>query len=358
MAAPAARPTRAHLRLLQELTEAVGVSGWEGPVRAIVRKHVEPHADSLRVDSMGNLLATRRGAGRRRLRVMVAAHMDEVGVMLVSISNEGLFKFETVGSIDDRQLLGKPVWVGEKRIPGVIGAKPIHLMDEEETQQTVKVESMAIDIGAKNKTAAEGKAKPGDRAAFATRFRRLGPSMRAKALDNRLGVASLIELVQNPPDGIELLAAFTVQEEVGLRGARVAAFSLDPQAALALDCTPAYDLPTWDGQENTAYNARLGAGPAIYAADSRTLAHPGLLEHFVRTAQTQGIPYQIRQPGGGGTDAGMMHLAREGIPSLSLSTPARYAHTAAGIARLSDWRDTVRLAHAALSSLTARVLRR
>lgn len=358
MTAPSARPTRAQLRLLQELTEVIGVSGGEEPVRAIVRKHVTPHADSLRVDSMGNLLVTRRGAGRRRLRVMVAAHMDEVGMMLVSTSSEGHFKFETVGFIDSRQLLGKPVWVGEKRVPGVIGAKPIHLMDEEETRQTVKVESMAIDVGAKNKAAAEGKAKLGDRAAFATRLRRMGPSIRAKALDNRLGVAALIELVQNPPAGIELLAAFTVQEEVGLRGARVAAFSLDPQAALALDCTPAYDLPAWDGTENTAYNARLGAGPALYAADSRTLAHPGLLEHFIQTAEAEGIPYQIRQPGGGGTDAGMIHLAREGIPSLSMSTPARYTHTAAAIARLSDWRDTVRLAHAALSGLTARELRR
>ncbi|HEX9675509.1 MAG TPA: hypothetical protein VGA07_05990, partial [Anaerolineales bacterium] len=158
--------------------------------------------------------------------------------------------------------------------------------------------------------------------------------------------------------GIELLAAFTVQEEVGLRGARVAAFSLDPQAALALDCTPAYDLPSWDGEENIAYNTRLGSGPAIYAADGRTLAHPGLLEHFIHTAQSQELPFQIRQPGGGATDAGVIHVARSGIPSLSLSTPARYPHSAAGIASLSDWRDTVRLAHAALSTLTERMLRR
>jgi len=358
MPAPAARPTRAHLRLLQDLTEAIGVSGAEGPVRAIVRKQVEPHADTVKVDALGNLLVNRRGAGRVRLRVMVSAHMDEVGMMVVSVSSEGLLKFEAVGSIDDRQLLGKPVWVGADRLPGFIGAKPIHLMGEDETGQTVKVESMSIDIGSGSKTAAEAKVKPGDRATFATRFRRLGPSVMAKALDDRLGVATLIELVQNPPDGIELLAAFTVQEEVGLRGARAAAFSLDPQAALALDCTPANDLPSWDGEENIAYNTRLGNGPAIYAADGRSLAHPGLLEHFIHTAESQGLAFQIRQPGGGATDAGVIHVARSGIPSLSLSTPARNPHSAAGIASLSDWRDTARLAHAALSTLTERTLRR
>jgi endoglucanase len=358
MPPPAARPTRAHLRLLQELSEAVGVSGAEGPVRAIVRKQVEPYADSIRVDALGNLLVTSRARGRRRLRVMASAHTDEVGMMVVAIGSEGLLKFERVGSIDERLLPGKPVWVGADRHPGFIGAKPIHLMSDEETEQTIKVDSMTIDIGAADKAAAEAKVKPGDRAAFATPFRRLGPSIMGKAMDNRLGVAALIELVRDPPDGIELLAAFTVQEEVGLRGARVAAHTLDPQAALVLDCTPAYDLPNWDGEENTAYNTRLGAGPAIYAADARALAHPGLLEHFINTAARMGLPYQIRQPGGGATDAGVIHLAREGIPSLSLSTPARYPHGSAGIARLSDWRNTVRLAYAALAGLTPGVLRR
>jgi endoglucanase len=358
MPAPTARPSAAHLRLLKELTETVAVSGAEGPLRAIVRRQVEPHAESVRVDAMGNLLVTRRGPGRRRLRVMVSAHMDEVGMMVVAVTGEGLLKFEKVGSIDDRHLLGKPVWVGTDRIPGFIGAKPIHLMGKEEAEQAVKADSMTIDIGASDKAAAEARVRPGDWATFATPFRRLGQTIAAKALDNRLGVAALIELVQNPPPGIELLAAFTVQEEVGLRGARVAAYSLDPQAALALDCTPANDLPTWDGEENTDYNTRLGAGPAIYAADGRTLAHPGLLEHFIRTAERRKIPYQIRQPGGGATDAGVIHLVREGIPSLSLSVPGRYPHSPAGLASLADWRNTLKLAYAALTTLTPAVLRR
>ena len=352
------RPSTAHLRLLKNLSEAIGVSGAERDVREIVREHVEPLADEIQTDAMGNLLVTRKGPGRRRLRVMLAAHMDEVGFIVVSVGSEGQLKFDRVGGLDARQLLGKPVWIGKDRLPGVIGGKPIHLATRDELKQTVKVESMAIDIGVSKKQTAEGKVKIGTVATFATPFRRIRGTVRGKALDDRLGVTILAELLEHPPEGIELQAAFTVQEEVGLRGARIAAHALQPDVAIALDCTPARDLPTWDGEENTQYNARLGLGPAIYAADGRTLAHPGLLRHLVDTAEAAEIPYQIRQPGGGGTDAGAIHLSREGIPSISVSVPARYIHTAESMATVSDWRNAVRLVDAAVSSLSRSVLRR
>jgi endoglucanase len=188
---------------------------------------------------------------------------------------------------------------------------------------------------------------------FATRFQRLGPSLRAKALDNRLGVATLIELVKSPPENIDLLAAFTVQEEVGLRGAQVAAYALDPHLAVVLDSTPANDLPAWDGQENLRFNTRLGAGPAIYVADRATLSDPRLVRHFANTAEVFHIPFQFRQPGGGGTDAGAIHKQRAGIPSLSISVPGRYPHTAAGLSRLSDWENTLALVYTGLASLPA-----
>jgi endoglucanase len=353
-----ARPSAAHLRLLKNLTEAVGVSGAESEIRKIVRDHVESLSDEIRTDAMGNLLAIRKGPGRRRMRVMLAAHMDEVGFMVVSAGSEGGLNFDTVGGLDARQLLGKPVWIGKERLPGVIGGKPVHLASRDELKQIMKVESMQIDIGASKKDAAEGKVKIGTPATFATSFHRFRGTVRGKALDDRLGVTVLAELLEHPPEGIELQAAFTVQEEVGLRGARIAAHALNPDVAIALDCTPAGDLPTWDGEENTQYNAKLGHGPAIYAADSRTLAHPRLLRHLVETAEASEIPYQIRQPGGGGTDAGSIHLTREGIPSISVSVPARYIHTAASIAYISDWRNTVRLLHAAVSTLSRPVLQR
>ena len=171
---------------------------------------------------------------KERMRVMLTAHMDEVGFMLVSDEGEGLFRFETIGGIDVRQLPGKAVLVGREHVPGVIGARPIHLTTREENKQKIPLDALRIDTGP-----GTSKVKPGEYASFATRFRRTGPSLMAKALDNRLGVATLIELLKHAPAGIDLLAAFTVQEEIGLRGAKVAAYALNPDMGIALDATPA-----------------------------------------------------------------------------------------------------------------------
>ena len=344
------------LNLLERLCNACAISGDEGELRAIVLEEVQALADELKIDALGNVLLTRRGRGEPRLRVMLAAHMDEVGLMLTNDEDDGIFRFDVVGGLDVRQLAGKAVLVGKNHVPGVIGAKPIHLTTPDERKKTITLETLRIDIGPGN----SGKVKIGDRAAFATAFARLGPSVRAKALDDRLGVATLIELVKHAPDNIDLLAAFTVQEEIGLRGARVAAYVFDPHIGIALDSTPAYDLPPHDAgesdSENTRYNTRLDAGPAIYVADRSTLSDPRLIRHFVQTAEAAGIPYQFRQPGGGGTDAGAIHKQRAGIPSLSVSVPGRYAHSAAGIARIEDWQNTLALVHTALASLTPDIL--
>jgi len=147
-----------------------------------------------------------------------------------------------------------------------------------------------------------------------------------------------------------------VQEEVGLRGAKVAAYAFDPDLAIAVDSTPANDLPAWDGEENTAYNTKLGLGPAIYVADGGTLSDPRLIRHLTATAEAEVIPYQLRQPGGGGTDAGAIHKQRAGIPSVSVSVPGRYAHSAASIARIEDWKNTLALLHAALSQMPPELL--
>jgi endoglucanase len=342
----------AQIKLLERLTNACAVSGDENEVRTIVLEQIRPLVDEARVDALGNVLATRRGQVEPRLRVLLAAHMDEVGFIITHHDDNSFFRFETVGGIDARYLAGKPVWVGKEHIPGVIGAKPIHLTSSEERRQAISLDALRIDVGPGNGS----KVKQGDRAAFATSFTRLGPSLRAKALDNRLGVATLIELVKHAPPNIDLLAAFTVQEEVGLRGAGVAAYALDPDLAIILDSTPAYDLPTWDGSENVRYNTRLGAGPAIYIADRRTLSDPRLVRHLVETAEAASLPYQIRQPGGGGTDAGEVHKRRAGIPSVSVSVPGRYPHTPASIARLSDWKNTLALVYAALVRLEPKLL--
>lgn len=341
------------LDLLEKLCNATAVSGDEHEVRQIVLEEIRPIADDLKIDALGNVLAARSGQGENRVRVMLAAHMDEIGFMIVKKHDDDLFEFERVGGIDERQLPGKPVLVGRDHIPGVIGAKPIHMTTAKERKNKIELSSLRIDLGPD----IGSKVKPGDRAIFATRFEVLGPSIRAKALDNRLGVATLIELLKHAPDNIDLLAAFTVQEEVGLRGAGVAAYAFDPDMAIAVDSTPAYDLPHWDTEDqNVQYNTRLDAGPAIYVMDRATIADQRLVALLTETGDKEGIPYQRRQPGGGGTDAGAIHKSRSGIPSISVSVPSRYAHTAAGIARLDDWANTLHLLHAALSRVTPDLL--
>jgi endoglucanase len=174
----------------------------------------------------------------------------------------------------------------------------------------------------------------------------------AKSIDDRVGVATLIELFRHAPPNLDLCAAFSVQEEIGLRGAKVAAQYFQPDLAIAIDSTPAYDLPLHDGTENVAYNTKLGLGPAIYVADSSTLHDPRLVRFLQDTAQAEGIPCQLRQPGGGGTDSGAIQRALAGIPTVSVSVPHRYTHSPISIARLEDWKNTLKLLHAALKRMT------
>ena len=343
--------------MLERLCNACAVSGNESEVRKIVLEHVKPYASEVRLDALGNVLAIRPGRSEQLLRVMVAAHMDEVGLMLVDHEGEGIFRFDIIGGLNVAQLAGKHVLVGRQHVPGVIGP-PIHFSDEEDWNKKILLDDLRIDVSPDNAS----RVKIGDYATFATTFTRLSSSLRGKAMDDRIGVATLLELLRNAPPNIDLLAAFTVQEEIGLRGARVAGYTLNPDLALILDCTPARDLPAWEGdsqaagQENGLYNARLGAGPAIYISDASTIHDPRLIRHLVETAEQLHIPYQIRQPGGGGTDAGAVHRQRAGIPSISMSVPGRYIHTPATIIRLEDWKNLLKLAHAALSRLTPAVL--
>jgi endoglucanase len=351
------------LAFVAQLSNAVAVSGDEGVVRRLILDAIRPHVDEVKVDALGNLLAVKRSRSRNAQRVLVAAHMDEVGFMVTGHDADGSLKFDLVGGVDERILPGKPVLVraNGSLFRGVIGAAPVHVLSPEQRHNVVKAKALRIDLGAENADAAKKLVKAGDRGTFATEFQVLGEgaarSLRGKALDDRLGCATLVELLQNGPYPCELHAAFTVQEEVGLRGARVIGYAVDPAAAFALDCTPAHDLPpSLDERENVRYNTRLGLGPAIYVSDASTLHDQRLIRYLRATAQKAGRPYQMRQPGSGSTDAGAIHVARAGIPSVSVSVPGRYLHTPAALARLADWRNTVALIQAALSGWSAKVL--
>ena len=337
------------LDLLKRLSHAAGVSGDEGEVRAIILELVKPLADDVKVDALGNVIAFKAGKGEKRMRVMLDAHMDEIGMMVTQDDGNGLYQFTTVGSVDIRQLPGKPVLIGKDHTPAVIGARAIHLTTAAERKVKIPLDTLRLDIGLVPENS--GKIKAGDYAVFATQFESNGFNIRGKALDDRLGVAILIELLKTPLDSIDLYAVFSTQEEIGGRGARVAAYSINPDLAIAVDSTPANDFPAEEGEENAMYNTRLGEGAAVYMMDRATISNPRLVQHFFQTAEKYGISYQRRQAYGGGTDAGAIHLQRGGIPSISVSVPGRHAHTAAGLAYISDWQATIDLIYAVLVDL-------
>ena len=342
------------IQLIEKLSNACGIAGQENEIRKIVLEEIKPYADDIRTDAMGNVLAIKKAKKDAALKVMVAAHMDEVGFLILKEAEEGLYHFAIVGGIDPRTIPGKKVLIGEKHIQAIIGAVPIHLTTADERSRTIPVDQLRMDTGiGKNSDV-----KPGDYATFDTKFSKYGDTIRGKAFDDRLGVANLIQLLKNAPDTIELQAAFTVQEEIGLRGAKTAAFALNPDVAFVLDTTASRDLPTHDGEENVLYNAKIGQGPALYASDAATISDPRLLRMVMSVAELNQIPYQIRQPGKGGTDAGSIHKSRAGVPTLSMSVPCRHIHTAIGIARIEDWQNTLNLILAVLQNCDSTILDR
>jgi endoglucanase len=258
-----------------------------------------------------------------------------------------------VGGIDARLLPGVLLSVGPERIPGVIGVKPIHLVQQEESRKVATIEQLVVDVGAKNKDEAKALAPLGTNATFATQFRELGPTVRGKAFDDRAGCAVMVEILRGEPFSFDLWAAFTVQEEVGLRGARIAAYTIKPDCAFVLEGTVADDLPK---DKDTSPTTELGKGPAITVMDRSFIADRRLVRQLTSTAEALDIPYQIKQPGIGGTDAGAIHTTREGVPSVTVAVPCRYIHSPVALLSLDDYEDTVRLMRESLSRLTYRTL--
>ncbi|MGE5603767.1 MAG: M42 family metallopeptidase [Nitrososphaerales archaeon] len=348
--------------LLGRLSETFGPSGNEKAVRNLVREEIQASVDRIDVDAMGNLIAFKVGTGGEpRLRVMLAAHMDEVGFMITKVNKNGTLSF-SARSIDPRLLLAKRLVIGDGRVPGIIGAPVPHLQKGDAASRVVEAEDLFIDIGASDDKAANGKIKVGDYATFATPFAILSedpnwPTVRGKAFDDRVGCTSLIALLKGERYPVDVYGAFTVQEEVGLRGARVAGHRVDPQAAFALEGTVCDDLPR-PPDEDTTPVTQLGAGPAITLMDRSMIAHPGLVRLLQETADSEGIRVQYKAPGLGGTDGGAIHLARGGVPSIAVAVPCRYIHGPASILNLNDLEATVRLMDAALRRISPRHLAR
>jgi putative aminopeptidase FrvX len=338
--------------MLEELSNAFGPSGCEHEVRNILARALRDTVDDLQTDALGNLIAYKRGTGPEpRLRVMVDAHTDEVGMMITRIEKNGLLGFRAVGGIDDRLLMAKGIVVGDKRLPGIITAPPIHLTKPDQRKKVIKIDQLVIDIGASSDDEARRLVKIGDYATFDTRFQVLDQgglrTVKGKAFDDRIGCAVAVALAE-ADYAIDLYLSFSTQEEVGLRGARVAAFRIEPDVAFALEGTICDDTPK---EADVSPTTEMGKGPAISVMDRSFIADRRLVRLLVDTAQANDIPYQFKQPGMGSTDAGVIHLSKTGVPSVALSVPSRYIHGPVSMASLNDFDHAVALMKAALLAL-------
>jgi len=342
--------------LLRELSEARGVSGNEGAVREMLLGAVKDHVDEHRVDALGNLICLRKARrtaaeGVWPRKVMVAAHMDEIGLIVTGFNSDGTLRFDKVGGIDDRVLLSKQVLVGDKAVPGVIGFRPIHLIPRAERERVADMSKAAIDIGATSASGAEKLVKVGDYVSFRTGFETLSEdglrAVKGKAFDDRAGCAVLVELLKQDYS-FDLYAVFTAQEEVGLRGAQVAAYAVKPDMAIALEGTICDDLPK---KKDISPVTEVGKGPAITFMDRSVISDRRLVDLLVNTAKRLGIPYQFKRAAEGGTDAGAIHLSGAGVPSVVVAVPSRYIHAPVTLLSLNDFDHTVQLVRETLHAL-------
>ena len=324
--------------LLKDITALRGPSGWEDEARNAIRKEAQAILDGRegRVygDTMGNLYAFRKGTDETKPHVMLAAHMDEVGFIVCFATEEGLLKIDCVGGIDPRCAVSKRVVVGEKAVPGVIGVKAIHLMSAADRKKAPDYGMISIDVGAKDKEEAERLCPPGSYATFESEYVEFGDGfVKAKAIDDRAGCMILLDVLKNSDYAGDLTCVFTVQEEVGLRGAKVAARRVKPDRAIIIDTTTANDMGMTDSHKQVT---ACGEGAALTFMDRRAITDREMLDGAIQSAKKRGIPVQIKRGASGGTDAGEIHKSGAGVPCLTIVIPCRYVHSPASVCKLSD----------------------
>lgn len=322
------------MELLKRLTSATGISGREEDVRALIVKEMKPLVDDLKTDVMGNVIGHRKG--KSPLRLVLAAHMDEIGFMVNVVDDKGFIRITPVGGFDPRTLMAQKVMVhGRKDLPGVMGSKPIHVLSEEEKKKVLKVEDYFIDVGLPGDQVKE-LVEPGDTVTWLRDYTEMGDNVASKALDDRVGVYVMLEAlrkVKGKPLGLELYAVATVQEEVGVRGATTSAIGLDPDIGIAVDITLANDVPGAAEHERVT---SLGAGAAIKIMDSYSISNPKLVEHLKAVAAKKKIKVQMEILPRGGTDAGALQRAGSKSAVTTISIPTRYAHSTVEVCNKGD----------------------
>ena len=330
--------------LIKTLVEAYGPSGFEDQMRALIRAEIADLADEISVDAMGNLIALKKGDGSG-LKVMIAAHMDEIGFIVKHIDNNGFIKLQPLGGFDPRQLFSQRVLVhgfAGKSLRGVLtyNTKPAHMLTAEEGRAAPKLENFFVDLGM-DVDAVKAAVRAGDMATMDRSAERCGANVIGKSLDNRVGVFVMIEAMKLLKETeADVYAVATTQEEIGLRGATTAAFAVDPDIGIGLDTTLACDYP---GASDDDVVTRLGGGVGIKIMDSAMVSHPKLVDHFRTIAERDGITHQMEILPRGGTDGGALQRTRGGTVSITLSVPTRYIHTVNEMNSVADIEATIRL---------------
>lgn len=307
------------MELLKELTRAFGPSGRENNIKNVIIKHIEKYADEIETDALGNLIAHKKGTGKK---IMLASHMDEIGIIATFIDDNGFLRFSEVGGLNKQDILYKRVRF-ENGIVGVIGT-------EKENKDRL-ISKMFIDIGAKNREEAEKLISVGDMAVFEGEFEASGKTVISKALDNRAGCYVLIETLKKAETDNDLYFVFTVQEEVGLRGAKTSAYGIDPDYAVAVDVTDTGDTPN---AEEMA--VKMGKGAAVKVMDRSVLCDSTVRTSLIESAKKNNIPYQLEVMTDGGTDAGAISVSRAGVKTGGVSIPTRYIHSPSEMADMND----------------------
>lgn len=330
------------LSLVKELCTLDGVSSFEDAVRDYIKNRIAPYVDEMYEDVMGNLIVHKVGSMVPEGTVMFAAHMDEVGFIIKGITDEGYLRFRAVGGIDTRVIIGKRVLVSSNKVPGIIGIKAVHLVKEEERKTVPKIIDMYIDIGASDKESAEKLVSIGDYAVFDSDPREFGSGLlKARAIDDRVGCAVMIKLIEDGPD-VDAWYAFTVQEEVGTRGSGPAAYEVEPEIAIILEGTTAGDMP---GTEPHRKVCVPGKGAVLPFMDSSSIYDKGLHSLLIKTAEENNIPWQHKEYVSGGTDAGTIQRTGGGIKVGAISAAVRYIHSPSCVASVEDFESIYRLAY-------------
>lgn len=340
-----------NIALLKSICEENGVPGFEQPIRALVLKEIEGLADSISIDNMGNVIALKKGKSSEK-KVMVAAHMDEIGFIVKYIDDKGFLRFHPLGGFDPKTLTSQRVIVhGKKDLIGVMGSKPIHVMSAEERNKPARIEDFFIDLGLP-KEEVEKHISVGDPVSRDRELIEMGETVNCKSLDNRISVFILIETLKalkNVEIPYDLYAAFTVQEEVGLRGALVASHHIDPDFGFGLDTTIAYDVPNAAPHE---YVTELGKGTAIKLMDSSAIADYRMVKYLKSVADAKEIKWQNEILTAGGTDtAAIQRMATNGVIGGAISIPTRHIHQVIEMVHKNDVEASIELLSEALKGL-------